>query len=86
MSMTEAGYGYLAAVMRDLANELCGGKLVLFLEGGYDLNGISSSMVEVIKTIDGNETTRPQGESNQRHARVLDETIEHLQAFWPTLK
>lgn len=86
MAMTEKGYAYLAAVMRDLAAELCRGRLVLFLEGGYDLKGISSSMVEVIRTIEGAEAKRPDGEPNPRHSRIIDETIDHLRRFWPTLQ
>lgn len=86
MAMTEAGYAYLAAVMRDLAAELCGGRLAMFLEGGYDLKGISASLVEVIRTIDGDKLERPSGEPNSRHTRVLDETIDHLSRFWPTLR
>lgn len=84
--MTETGYAYLAAVMRDLAAELCEGRLALFLEGGYDLKGISSSLVEVIRTIEGEGSKRPEGEPNSRHTRVIDETIDHLRRFWPTLK
>ena len=34
--MTVQGYARLAGVLRDLALECCGGRLVLALEGGYD--------------------------------------------------
>lgn len=35
-SLTTQGYGLLAARVKVLAEELCGGKVVFFLEGGYD--------------------------------------------------
>ncbi len=34
--LTSAGYYYLAAVIRAIAQEQCGGKALCVLEGGYD--------------------------------------------------
>jgi acetoin utilization deacetylase AcuC-like enzyme len=86
MLMTEEGFGYMAAVIRDLAAELCGGRVALFLEGGYDLEGLSASMVRVIQTFDGGPAPRPQGAPSPRHERVLAETISQAKRYWPTLE
>lgn len=37
MMVSENGYAYMTGVLNDLARELCDGRLVLVLEGGYDL-------------------------------------------------
>jgi acetoin utilization deacetylase AcuC-like enzyme len=85
MAMTEAGFGYEAAVIRDLAAELCDGRVALFLEGGYDLRGITSSLVEVLRVLDGGDAPRPEGPSGPRQRQKLDETLEHLRPYWPDL-
>jgi acetoin utilization deacetylase AcuC-like enzyme len=48
MEVTTAGYGRMGARIRDLAEELCGGRSAWFLEGGYDLEGLSTSVVAVV--------------------------------------
>lgn len=41
MRLSCAGYASLVARLRSLAGELCGGRLVLALEGGYDLTALA---------------------------------------------
>jgi acetoin utilization deacetylase AcuC-like enzyme len=41
MLMTDLGFFHLATRLVNLANEMCGGKLVLTLEGGYGLEGLA---------------------------------------------
>jgi len=47
MSVTSQGYGVMAQKILGLAHECCEGKVVMVLEGGYDLHGLSES-VEVV--------------------------------------
>jgi len=47
MQLTTECFGKLAAIMRDLAGELCPGRLVFVLEGGYNLTALGASAVEV---------------------------------------
>jgi len=42
--VTTAGYGQLSAQLGALADELCGGRLVAVLEGGYDLGALVESV------------------------------------------
>ncbi len=44
MNVTERGFAAMCSSVRALAEEVCGGKLVLLLEGGYDLEGLSQSV------------------------------------------
>jgi acetoin utilization deacetylase AcuC-like enzyme len=40
MRVSEVGFAAMAAIMRSLAEEVCGGRLAYFLEGGYALSGL----------------------------------------------
>lgn len=53
LRLTSAGYGRLAAVVASLADELCGGRLVLVLEGGYDPVGLGWSLASVLNVVSG---------------------------------
>ena len=52
----------MAAVLRELAEELCGGRMLLALEGGYDLEALGSSVRAVVETLaapEGGRGARP---------------------------
>lgn len=53
MQVSTAGFGTMARSVCVLAEECCDGKLVLILEGGYNLRALGASVVEVLNTIDG---------------------------------
>ena len=43
MRMTEEGFAELTRIVRRMADDHCGGKIVSVLEGGYNLKGLASS-------------------------------------------
>lgn len=47
--ITLNGFDELAARWRDLAEEVCDGKIAAVLEGGYDLDGLAQSVLRVLK-------------------------------------
>jgi acetoin utilization deacetylase AcuC-like enzyme len=49
MNVSVAGFAAMARRLRRAAEDLCGGKLVAILEGGYDLRGLSDSVVAVLQ-------------------------------------
>ena len=49
--ITPEGFAALTRVVVDLANELCQGRLVSVLEGGYRLDGLSDSVVAHVRTL-----------------------------------
>ncbi len=85
MDLSEAGFAYMASRIRDLVAEHCPGKCALFLEGGYDLDGLTNSLVEVLRVFDGANAGKPTVNPLERSRSVLDETLEHLSTYWPTL-
>jgi acetoin utilization deacetylase AcuC-like enzyme len=51
MGLTENGFAALAEIVLGLADELCGGKTVFMLEGGYDLGALRKSCRAVLETM-----------------------------------
>ncbi|MBP9087783.1 MAG: histone deacetylase [Kofleriaceae bacterium] len=47
MTVTAGGFAALSAVMRLVADDICGGRIIAVLEGGYDLEGVGSGMAAV---------------------------------------
>lgn len=74
MDVTERGFAAMASAMKSLAEEVCGGKLVLLLEGGYDLDGLSQSVHACVEVLAGRRESFPDGAS----ARVREAIAETL--------
>ncbi len=53
MGVTPSGFGGLTRTILEIAEQCCGGKAVLTLEGGYDLDGLRSSVQCVLKELGG---------------------------------
>jgi acetoin utilization deacetylase AcuC-like enzyme len=52
MRVTTPGFAALARGVRDLAGECCDGRLVLVLEGGYNLKALGDGVVAVLRELD----------------------------------
>jgi acetoin utilization deacetylase AcuC-like enzyme len=86
MHASAAGAAALARVALDLAEEVCGGRLLLVLEGGYDLAALRESVAAVLDEIDGQTLTRPspRGESDVTRRQI--ERVRALHApVWKSL-
>lgn len=46
LQFTTATYYMLASNIKQLAKQLCGGRCVFFLEGGYNLHSLSTSVAD----------------------------------------
>lgn len=49
MNVTGSGFAQMTAALRKIAEEVCGGRMVLVLEGGYSLEGLSESVEACLK-------------------------------------
>jgi len=56
LGMSVAGFGQLVAILRSLAVELCGGRIVLTLEGGYNLEALSYGVLATLHSLCGAES------------------------------
>jgi len=78
MELSVEGYATLAGILKALAEELCGGKLVFTLEGGYDLQALSHSIQATLEVLLGlPRTPDPLGPPPHPHkAPALDGLLE----------
>lgn len=65
MRVSTAGFTAMAGAARALAGELCDGRLVLVLEGGYNLEALGESVVATIQELDQANNVNPK-EGEQR--------------------
>ncbi|MBL8918207.1 MAG: histone deacetylase [Myxococcaceae bacterium] len=53
MNVTERGFAAMTTAVKQLADETCKGRLVLLLEGGYDLDGLAQSVHACVEVMSG---------------------------------
>ncbi len=80
MVLSVAGYTAIAQALKELAGELCNGRLVLTLEGGYHLDALAYSVLNTFAVLLGDKEWRlvdPLGPS-PRPERPVDEIIARV--------
>jgi acetoin utilization deacetylase AcuC-like enzyme len=82
---TSGCYGEMASRMKGLADSLCGGRLTLFLEGGYDLTALRESAAEVADGIASPTGSPSGGGATSQGNRVISATRSKIAPFWPGL-
>lgn len=79
MRITPDGYARMTARLRTLA----GGKVVLALEGGYNLAAISRSASACVRVLLGEEPAGTRGEEPSPQAeRILDQVLAAQRPYW----
>ena len=63
MEVSTVGFADIVKIIKGLADELCGGRLVFSLEGGYQLRALSSSVKATFDVLLGNDIEDPLGPS-----------------------
>jgi acetoin utilization deacetylase AcuC-like enzyme len=76
MQLSAAGYGSLAGTLKQMAEELCDGRLAFTLEGGYDLQGLAHSIAAVMQALLGEVIDDPLGRSPRPSISVDDIIIQ----------
>jgi acetoin utilization deacetylase AcuC-like enzyme len=61
MQVSVSGFARMAGIIKGLADELCGGRLALTLEGGYHLEALAASVKATFDVLLGNATDDPLG-------------------------
>jgi len=51
MNVTGAGFAQMTGSLRDVAEKVCGGRMVLVLEGGYSLEGLGESVEKCLEVM-----------------------------------
>jgi len=82
MRVSVKGFAQMEMILKELAAELCQGRLVFTLEGGYNLRVVSSSIKAVFDVLLGNsEIDDPVGEAEVRKLEGFDEHIEAIKGI-----
>lgn len=82
MAVSTGGFAILTGLVRDLAAELCQGRLAFLLEGGYNLNALAGSVVATLDRLNtgpGSEPALPDRPLSPAVRAALDRTIRHHQ-------
>ncbi len=81
MAMTTAGFGALCGVVCDLADRHCEGRLVLVLEGGYDLDALAEGARTCVEVMSG--ATPPDVPAVPgRAAQAIEQVRAVHRGFW----
>ena len=56
MGLVEADYAWITRAIREVADEVCQGRIVSCLEGGYNLSALGRSVVEHVRVLAGLES------------------------------
>jgi len=80
MQLTVTGFGEVVRVLKRLADELCGGRIVFTLEGGYHLEALASSVRATFDVLLGNsEIVDPLGQPpGVRRAPPIDALLQRV--------
>lgn len=83
MKVTVTGFSHMTMILKELAAELCQGRLVLSLEGGYNLRAVACSTKAVFDVLLGNsETEDPLGKASvARKPEAFDEHITAIRSI-----
>ena len=80
MQLSIGGYAAIARALKDLAEELCSGRLVFTLEGGYHLEALAYSILNTFAVLladDNWQLVDPLGPSPRRE-RPVDDIVEQV--------
>lgn len=81
MLVTPDGFAGLTRILMEIARSNCNGKLVLTLEGGYDLQGLRDSVKAMLKELRGESTIKDQDWSGEEDKRILTPVLDKAKSI-----
>ena len=90
MAVTEQGFACMARQLVDLAGEICNGRLLVALEGGYDLRGLRDGVLAVLGELSGDpgcpgkvdEETLQAIIDSDREVAVIEQVRNIAKRYW----
>jgi acetoin utilization deacetylase AcuC-like enzyme len=86
MRVTTAGYVAMTAALRQVAEEICGGRLVLVTEGGYDLRALTECLRGVVDVLTSEAAPTPSwptgGPASTRGRATTAQTRAAVGKYW----
>jgi acetoin utilization deacetylase AcuC-like enzyme len=78
MNVTREGYRDMSAIARALADDLCGGRILFVLEGGYAASGLADGVNAVLDVITGEDSPEAPKNTPVLSGTVLDTVVEQV--------
>ena len=78
MQVSVTGFAQMVTMLKDLASELCSGRLIFTLEGGYNLEVAALSVAATFDAIWGKPVVDTLGKSSARKPGGFDQHIEEI--------
>ena len=82
LSMTEDGFAETCGIVRDIAATHADGRLVLLLEGGYDLTALAYSVHECVQVLAGAASPGVPAVLSRAGEATLGKVVEHQRKHW----
>jgi acetoin utilization deacetylase AcuC-like enzyme len=85
MRVSTAAFAAMTAELRGVAEECCGGRIALVVEGGYDLHALAASLDAVADVLERPAAAVPwptSGIASDRGAASVEATTRALAPFW----
>lgn len=83
MALSAEGFADLCGTTKALADSLAHGRLVLVLEGGYDLQGLAASAHACVEVLAGTSPPGGSDATSERGGRALHDAVAHHRRYWP---
>ena len=84
MNVSREGYRGMSAIVRALAEELCGGRLVFVLEGGYAASGLRDGVDAVLEVMLADTTPEVPETTSVLPKSTLEQVIEVVSSVHPS--
>lgn len=91
MGLTVAAFGELTREVKAWADELCAGRVIAVMEGGYDVEALSDAMLATVQALRGEPVEdrlgpSPYAEPTEEVTRAIAEAQAALAPYWPDLQ
>jgi acetoin utilization deacetylase AcuC-like enzyme len=86
MKVTGEGFGALAGLVQDIAGRVCGGKVLITLEGGYHPEGLRNGVRAVLQALHGQRAPAPEKTPSADSDRVIERMVGVHEKYWKSLR
>ncbi len=86
MQVTGEGFGALAAIVRDIADRSCRGKILITLEGGYAPEGLREGVRSVLRILQGREPRPLKAPPSTASLQLIDRIAAVQGTYWKSVR
>ncbi len=86
MQVTAEGFGALAGLVKDIADQACNGKVLLTLEGGYNPKGLRDGVRSVLNSFLGKSSPLAKDTQSKASELVIERIVRAQKNYWKSLR